>query len=256
MVDHTPLRQSGSLLPTYQFPHYRLLVMGKSPELGKVKTRMQPFLTEESSARLQTQLSRYVLAQWQMANLCPIHFWVGGDIDYCRQQVMDTLPSVSPISLSNISLFEQVAGDLGQRMATAVEHTWVKFPTTDNSVLRGVILLGTDCPFIDKPYLEQALTALESLEIRSGRGYDVVIGPANDGGYVLLGMKAIHKALFEDIPWGTSKVLAVTEKILQEHSLVTYVLPPLNDIDTKDDLPLLDDKRFPDSLRRFSSLST
>ena len=204
------------------FPQYRLLVMSKAPELGRVKTRMQPQLTPKESVRLHIALTQYCLQQWVFSALCNAHVWVGGDLPLFQDAVL------SPLSYAikqGLLLQEQPLGSLGDRMSYAVKET------IDPSV-DGVILLGTDCPFIDKKYLQTAIQQL-------AEGNDVVIGPANDGGYVLLGMKQHYAELFTDITWGSDNVFAATMAKIKQQNLCCHVLSTLNDIDHFSDLTLL-----------------
>ena len=207
---------------SYLFPRYRLLVMSKSPMLGRVKTRMQPQLTPEESVQLHTTLTQYCLQQWASLALCPLNLWVGGCLPTFRHKIL------SPLDLAltkKMVLQQQPEGDLGERMSFAAT-------TACNDGVDGVILLGTDCPFIDHQYLQSALQCLSD-------GRDIVIGPANDGGYVLLAMKRHCAELFTDVAWGTETVFASTMQKIQEQHLDCYVLPPLNDVDSYDDLAAL-----------------
>jgi glycosyltransferase A (GT-A) superfamily protein (DUF2064 family) len=94
----------------------------------------------------------------------------------------------------------------------------------------GVILVGSDCPGIDPDYLKQAAAALHTVP--------VVVGPANDGGYVLLGARVISENLFSGIAWGTDQVLAQTQRALARVGLQWIELPRLTDIDRPEDLPI------------------
>ena len=99
-------------------------------------------------------------------------------------------------------------------------------------VLRGnkqVLVVGTDCPLIDKTYLNSAFEALQ-------HGNGVVLGPAEDGGYVLIGMKRFNYALFAGISWGTDRVLEQTRAALVRTGWTWSELEPLWDIDRPDDL--------------------
>jgi hypothetical protein len=91
-----------------------------------------------------------------------------------------------------------------------------------------VIVIGTDCPDYTCEYIEQAINLLDET--------DVVIGPAMDGGYVLIGMKKAYEFLFYDIPWSSNAVLETTIEKIKNHSLSYALLPSLRDIDTPDDL--------------------
>jgi len=217
-----------------KFASYRLLVMTKSPEPGKVKTRMQPHLTQQESVDLHIALTRYALSQWQSVALCPIDIWLGGD----REKFHDHIIAEDE-KYKQLKIYPQVNGDLGNRMSAAV-NTIFSDPAT-----KGIILVGTDCPFIDKGYLEQALLSLHN-------GHDVVIGPAYDGGYVLLGMNNYYPELFVNIDWGNENVFADTVSRITSVLLNYSVLKKQHDIDTKEDLALLDQEGFSEELQAFA----
>lgn len=124
----------------------------------------------------------------------------------------------------SLAVYAQPQGDLGQRMHFAAEHGLQSGAT-------GVILVGTDCPFIRQEYINKAIKALKHS--------DVVIGPASDGGYVLIGMKRSQPALFNGVKWGTASVLETTLATIKSEQLSVSVLPVLSDIDTPEDLQLL-----------------
>lgn len=212
------------------YPNYRLLVFSKSPELGRVKTRMQPELSQQQSKQLHTHLVQHCLRRWHAYNLLPIDLWVGGDIPLFQQQVLSPLSA----ELQQLTIQAQPAGDLGKRMAFAVNQTLAQ----DN--VDGVLLVGTDCPFINKMYLNQAIAVLDDKNKEDEKNrkekWPVVIGPALDGGYVLLGLSSPCNALFQGIAWGTETVLESTRKRIVEQGLLYQQLPVLRDIDDYDDL--------------------
>lgn len=94
------------------------------------------------------------------------------------------------------------------------------------------VLIGTDCPAMDCDYLESACAALVA-------GCDAVLGPAEDGGYVLTGLRRCHSHLFEDIPWGTSDVLAQTRQRLDDLGWTRRELTTQWDVDHPRDLDRL-----------------
>jgi rSAM/selenodomain-associated transferase 1 len=199
----------------------KLLVMSKSPVLGYAKTRMQPDLTKEQSLKLHVALVQYCLKQWLEAEDFSISIWVGGNIDVFRTDVLTPMDSHF---FAEHNLHSQPEGDLGARMLFAVDSVL----NSSKKEERAVFLVGTDCPFVDMQYLELAAAALEKS--------DVVLGPATDGGYVLLGMKKSYSALFDNISWGSELVLSQTQLIIQRERLQSVLLPPLPDIDVIDDL--------------------
>jgi len=120
------------------------------------------------------------------------------------------------------SLFlPQCEGDLGARLAAAVAAEFARGATR-------LFLLGGDCPTLEASDLIEANTRLDS--------HDLVVGPATDGGYVLLGLKANHPGLFENIAWSTPKVLTQTQAAATRLGLSVTLLAPREDID---DLPSL-----------------
>jgi rSAM/selenodomain-associated transferase 2/rSAM/selenodomain-associated transferase 1 len=94
------------------------------------------------------------------------------------------------------------------------------------------IIIGTDCPELTKKYLLNAKEALST-------GYDAVIGPAHDGGYVLIGFNTASKIIFSNIKWGKDTVLKETLENFKKLKLKYKILPPLHDVDTKEDLQYL-----------------
>lgn len=116
--------------------------------------------------------------------------------------------------------------DLGMRMCHAM----------DNELKRSdkVILIGSDCPQLDENYIKQAFAALDSPR-------DIVLGPANDGGYFLIGAKRVSPLLFKNISWSQASVLKETLSALDKLCFRPKVLDPLIDIDTIEDLKALRD---------------
>ena len=120
--------------------------------------------------------------------------------------------------------FEQLpqpAGDLGAKMQAAFAHDFAR-------PAEGAVIIGTDCPGLTTAHLTEAYAAL--------RTHDVVLGPAADGGYYLLGMRRLHPALFADKPWSTATVRAETLADAARLGLRVHQLPELQDVDTVADL--------------------
>jgi len=127
------------------------------------------------------------------------------------------------------SLHPQAEGDLGARMQRAFESALALSPRA--------ILVGSDIPALSAQYLRDADRALR-------RGGDAVIGPAEDGGYVLIGLSRCDAALFRDIPWGGSEVLAETRRRIAALGWRVTELPALWDVDRPEDL-----ERLPEEMR-------
>jgi len=115
----------------------------------------------------------------------------------------------------------QQGTDLGQRMCRA-------FQSGFEGGYDSLVIIGSDCYDITQAHIESAFEQLQQ--------QDVVIGPASDGGYYLLGMKALHPAIFENKQWSTATVLQDTLHSIAQLDLSYALLPPLNDVDTVDDL--------------------
>ena len=193
----------------------------KSPEFVPVKTRMRAYLSDAQCRRLHCQLAKHVALSLTSDDdtlcyqLCSSH---GGQFAQRLARDLSCQHSV------------QREGDLGLRLFSALCHALNSAETA--------IVLGSDCPFIDRHYLERALSALAT--------HDMVIGPATDGGYVLLGLRrgAVHAALFEEITWGGDQVFKQTIVKAERLGLSYEVLPELSDIDRPEDLGLLNEPRL------------
>lgn len=196
----------------------------KAPQLGKVKTRMQPFLTAEQALALHCHMAQHVHKNILQANISTV--WLAAS-QLVASPWLQTLAS-----MGGQCFLRQTEGDLGLRMADLMR--------LGLSQAKRVILVGSDCPFIDQPYLEQALTRLSA-------GCDVVFGPAHDGGYVLVGATLQQpdammtlSGLFDDgIAWGTDVVLQQSCQRAEQLGLAYHCLEALPDIDRPDDLALL-----------------
>jgi hypothetical protein len=128
---------------------------------------------------------------------------------------------------------DQGEGDLGQRLASAAYAA-----TTPP---RPVIIIGTDCPGLTADILCAALDALAE--------NDIVLGPALDGGYYLIGFRRFYPDLFTGIPWSTAEVLPLTRLAASRAGLTIAMLPPLSDVDVPEDLAILPDAFIAPALR-------
>ncbi|MDG1766484.1 MAG: TIGR04282 family arsenosugar biosynthesis glycosyltransferase, partial [Flavobacteriales bacterium] len=115
---------------------------------------------------------------------------------------------------------EQINGDLGERMCQAFEEVLQDFDAA--------VMIGTDCPEIASDLLLEAFEELNQ--------NDVVFGPSEDGGYYLIGMKALHQELFQTIEWSTTEVLEKSILHAEKKQLKIGQIRQLNDVDTKSDL--------------------
>jgi rSAM/selenodomain-associated transferase 1 len=208
-----------------------LIVFTRFPRAGEVKTRLIPALGAEGAARLHRRMAEFAvgqarrLARHRVTRL-QIHFaegseaewnhWLGSDLHYTAQ----------------------VPGDLGTRMNAA-------FTTAFAEGASSVIIMGSDCPGLTATILAQAFDTL--LE------YDLVLGPASDGGYYLIGLQRLTAELFQDIPWGTDQVLARTLDLAKQHGITHDLLPERDDVDRPEDLvkarAFLAEELTPETLR-------
>lgn len=197
-------------------PRSRIAVFAREPLLGQVKSRLASEIGDQEAlavyramlARLGRLLNRAGIAEWDL--------WITSNRSH-----KDFL------SLCNeTNIHPQDGVGLGARMDGAIQQTLM-----DKSV-ENVILIGTDCPALTEDYLDKALLALES-------GVDVVLGPAEDGGYVLVGMRRPLPAVFKDIPWGSNQVMNRTIEALKANELSYRLLDTLWDVDRPEDLARL-----------------
>jgi rSAM/selenodomain-associated transferase 1 len=189
-----------------------LIQFAKSPRAGEVKTRMMPYLSAQAACALHHELTLWTCRQLLASGLGDVELAVAGDdkhalFEQCR-------------ALGDVAVSQQRGSDLGERMYHAISAGLRRYTA--------VILVGSDCPAIDAAYLESAVTALES--------DPVVMGPAVDGGYVLIGARAISPRVFQGITWGSARVYPETTSALAESGLAWATLPTLHDIDTPADL--------------------
>ena len=195
-----------------KYPRARLLLLTKAPDPGGVKTRLIPLLGEAAAAALYAQLVHDCLGMCAKAALSPVDIWCSPSIDHpFFQQCKDRYQA---------TLHTQVPGDLGQRMSQAIRTTLEEADY--------VVVIGADCPTLCTADLVAAFDALDT-------GTDVVIGPAEDGGYYLIGMRHHHASLFADIHWSTPAVLPITEERIRRQNLRLHTLPLRKDLDTPED---------------------
>lgn len=199
-----------------QFPNARILIFSRVPRAGQVKTRLIPLLGEAGASAFHAACLKHTLARILQSHLAPVELWLdedpGDDLGFLSDMARDC------------QLRVQCEGDLGQRMAHAVAcGAPGKGPA---------LLVGTDAPLLDAGYLGRALARLD-------RGDGVVMGPAEDGGYVLLGLWRAWPALFQDIPWGGERVAEITRERCRRQGLDLYELPSLWDLDRPADIARL-----------------
>lgn len=197
-----------------RFPHARVLLFAKAPVPGRVKTRLIPALGADAAARLHGRLLRETLARLSLGAIAPLELWCAPDT---RHALFAELAETH-----GLTRHQQRGADLGERLLTA---------STD-ALRRAdcVALIGCDCPELDADYLARAFDALQSVRV------DAVLGPAADGGYVLLALRRAESTLFSAMPWGGERVAAVTRERMTALGWRWRELPVLRDVDRPPDL--------------------
>ncbi len=186
-----------------------LIIFVKNPVLGKVKTRLAASIGASAALEVYRQLVAYTKqvvhkidarkTVWYSSTIEKKDIWTKGRY-YKKVQIGD---------------------DLGQKMKNAFEATFTQEKSD------AVLIIGSDCAELEETHLLKAFDALHT--------YDVVLGPAKDGGYYLLGMRVFVPDLFESIAWSTSSVARQTLSTVAENKLSYYLLDELNDVDTVED---------------------
>ncbi|MGD1854721.1 MAG: TIGR04282 family arsenosugar biosynthesis glycosyltransferase [Leptolyngbyaceae cyanobacterium] len=193
-----------------------LMLFTRYPEAGNTKTRLIPHLGAVRAAELQRWMTASVVRE--IAALGPevdrqIHFSGG-----CLSQMQTWLGR-------QFTYLPQFAGGLGNRLHRA-------FLGNFQAGVRAVVAIGADCPDLSTRHFEQAFHRLQT--------HDVVLGPAADGGYYLIGLSRPQPKLFENIPWGTGEVFERTVAIANTLNLSIATLEQLRDVDRPEDLTILD----------------
>jgi uncharacterized protein len=188
--------------------------MAKAPIPGLAKTRLIQSIGAHAAAVLQERLTEHTVATALAANIGQITLWCAPDPNHTSFRNLGLRFA--------ITLRRQPDGDLGTRMLAAM-----------SAGAGPVLVIGTDCPAFTAAHLRAATDTLRD-------GADVVVIPAEDGGYVLIGARTAHAKLFTDIPWGSATVLAETRARMTALGLTSAELSPLWDVDTENDLARLE----------------
>lgn len=186
-------------------PEPLIIVFLKAPSPGTVKTRLAQSIGPEAACKAYIEMSQSVLEKLRGCNSVQLRFTPD-----------DAKPEIQSLLQPSWSSAPQGSGDLGDRMKRAFQET-----------AGPAILIGTDCPTIEPADLDEARSALEI--------HPVVIGPARDGGYWLIGMRECYPDLFTDIHWSTDRVFNETLNRAKQAGLPFQTLRTLADIDTKAD---------------------
>jgi rSAM/selenodomain-associated transferase 1 len=198
-----------------------IAIMAKAPIPGQTKTRLIPAIGAHAAAILQERLTERTVATARAAAIGPVTLWCTPDPGHSSFREL--------VRRHAVTLKRQPAGDLGTRMLAAMAAMAASG--------RPTIVVGTDCPAFTPEHLRAAAHAL--------RDADVVLIPAEDGGYVLIGARAAHPELFSGITWGTPTVLTETRARIAALGLTAIELPALWDLDTEADLARFE-RTFPE----------
>jgi rSAM/selenodomain-associated transferase 2/rSAM/selenodomain-associated transferase 1 len=194
----------------------RLILFGRFPEPGRVKTRLIPALGTAGAVALHRRLLLRTLRAAQAAcRVCGAELelrFEGGSVEAFQHWLGDSL-----------ACRPQAEGELGARMSNAFEESFREGPSA-------TVIIGSDCPALTPDILASAFEQLQR--------EPVVIGPATDGGYYLIGLARHNPKLFCGVSWGTERVLSESMAILRQMNLVPRLLPQLDDIDRPSDLPV------------------
>ena len=201
-----------------------VIIFIKAPVPGQVKTRLIPELGEKGAADLSRAMAEDTLAEVQQVSSISV------EIAY---QAHAEFPNPSWLS-GQVRWFPQEGNDLGQRLIHAINSSFpapacpVGRVAAEESMPKPVVVIGSDLPALTASLLENAFARL--------RRASVVLGPAEDGGYYLIGLNRPMPWLFRGIAWSSSQVLEQTRRILERERLTAGFLPVERDLDTIEDL--------------------
>lgn len=187
-------------------------IFAKAPIPGRVKPRLTEEVGPSTAAEIYWQVGRHVVAAAAGAAHRTTVWYAPSHEGAFVREWLD--------GLGRVELRPQPSGTLGARLSHASSRHFAEGAER-------VVLIGTDCPGVDRRLITEAFTALAA--------FDVVLGPALDGGYYLLGLRNPQPSLFRDIPWDTAAVHAQTRARAMAAGLTLRLLRPLRDIDTARD---------------------
>lgn len=189
-----------------------ILLLCKNPILGKAKTRLAKSVGDEKALAVY----RFLLEHTAQV--------VAGVPNDKRIFYSDEVLQEDMFQGANYHKTLQPSGDLGARMQAAFEEAFA-------AGYERVVIIGSDCYELSSALLKEALAALNTK--------DVVLGPAKDGGYYLLGLRQMIPAVFQDKPWSQANLLNTTINELDDLEHSYLLLPELSDVDYLEDLPFL-----------------
>ncbi len=195
-----------------------VLVFTRTPLPGRVKTRLIPAIGAERAANLHRAMLWRTVATAVESGVGPVGLWCNPATEH---------PYIAEIQREfALEVHLQTGADLGERMHLALRSQPGDAP--------GAVLVGTDCPFLEAQDLQLAASALRE-------GDDAVIGPAEDGGYYLIGVRQSDMAVFSGVQWGSEQVLAATRQKFRDLGWRWRELATRCDVDRPADLAALSD---------------
>ena len=220
-----------------------LVIFAKAPIPGQVKTRLCPPLTPDEAATLH---GSFVIDMLERTKVAVAKLKLPFD------RYLACAPSSALVFFKimeerqGVKLIDQVGDDLGARMNQAFVEMFTQG-------YQRVLIVGTDVPSLPLDHYKQALALLDS--------HDLVLGPALDGGYYLIGLKRATPDLFVGIPWSTDRVLGMTQEKAAKLGLKTALTAPWRDVDTIEDVQALIeasalDAKKPKTEQTFSNRTT
>ena len=198
---------------TYKYADAVLMIFCKAPIAGQVKSRLTTELTAEQAMQVHIELTQRTLQLAAISNLCPVQLWCTPSTDHAF--------FTASAQTYHVILQQQQGDDLGERMNNA-------FCLAFNRYSRALII-GCDCPSLTEQDLEEALSILNQRKC-------CVLAPAEDGGYVLIGLNQPRPELFSNMPWGTDLVLEHTRARIKQYNLRYHALKQQWDLDTPKDM--------------------
>lgn len=187
-----------------------LIIFVKAPRPGEVKTRIAESIGAQAACDAYLALVEVLIGNLRTLSNVQVRYTPDDALLEIPQWIQPTWTTAP-----------QGAGDLGRRLSSAFDDAF-------SSGAERVVIIGSDCPDIAQTDIESAWAALEN--------HDVVLGPAEDGGYWLIGLRAPQPALFNEIAWSSDTVFQTTVARAATNDLSVHVLRKLSDIDTIEDL--------------------
>ena len=199
-----------------------MICFTRVPKPGVTKTRLLPILTGDQCAELHTAF---------LTDLAAVYSRAAADlyVAYTEDPNWETLKSLFPEARG---FFPQAGADLGEKMYNALCHVL-------SLGYEAVVLTGADLPLMGASHLESGFAALENA--------DIALGPTSDGGYYLVGMKAPHRAIFENQRYGGATVLENTVAAANHAGLQLALASVCDDVDTPEDLRALTARLSPET---------